>query len=190
MAKEKALLVFISFTQKIKSIPSSSGYSLTIDENIEELTNLTVSAGAEVLQVLSYRQTKPNPKYFISTGRLEIIKNILSENEVDLIIFDDEINPTQQRNLQRKLDIGVVDRTALILDILEPIGGENCSNFQTESLYSGLDLPDLSYISNKKFLATETAAPPMPKPLNNESAIPLTVLYTLLFSSSSSPLIL
>lgn len=117
MAKEKALLVFISFTQRIKSIPYNSGHSMTIDENTSELTNLAISAGAEVIQVLTYRQIKPNPKYFISTGRLEIIKNILSENEVDLIIFDDEISPTQQRNLQRKLDIGVVDRTALILDI-------------------------------------------------------------------------
>ena len=108
MAKEKALLVFISFTQRIKSI--AVGHSMSIDENISELTNLTVSAGAEVMQVLNYRQVKPNPKYFISTGRLEIIKNIISENEVDLIIFDDEITPTQQRNLQRNPPVLAVRR--------------------------------------------------------------------------------
>lgn len=143
MAKEKALLVFISFTQRIKSIPSSSGYSLTIDENIEELTNLTVSAGAEVLQVLSYRQTKPNPKYFISTGRLEIIKNIISENDIDLIIFDDEITPTQQRNLQRKLDIGVVDRTALILDIFAQRARSREGKLQVELAQLNYLLPRL-----------------------------------------------
>ena len=143
MTKEKALLVFISFTQRIKSIPSSSGYSLTIDENIEELTNLTVSAGAEVLQVLSYRQTKPNPKYFISTGRLEIIKNIISENDIDLIIFDDEITPTQQRNLQRKLDIGVVDRTALILDIFAQRARSREGKLQVELAQLNYLLPRL-----------------------------------------------
>ena len=143
MAKEKALLVFISFTQRIKSISSNSGRSMSIDENIEELTNLTVSAGAEVMQVLNYRQTKPNPKYFISTGRLEIVKNIVSENEVDLIIFDDEITPTQQRNLQRKLDIGVVDRTALILDIFAQRARSREGKLQVELAQLNYLLPRL-----------------------------------------------
>ena len=143
MAKEKALLVFISFTQKIKSISSKSGSSLTMDENTSELTNLAISAGAEVVQVLDYRQTRPNPKYFISTGRLEIIKNILSENEVDLVIFDDEITPTQQRNLQRKLDIGVVDRTALILDIFAQRARSREGKLQVELAQLNYLLPRL-----------------------------------------------
>lgn len=143
MAKEKALLVFISFTQRIKSISSNSSHSMTIDENTSELTNLAVSAGAEVMQVLTYRQIKPNPKYFISTGRLEIIKNILSENEVDLIIFDDEITPTQQRNLQRKLDIGVVDRTALILDIFAQRARSREGKLQVELAQLNYLLPRL-----------------------------------------------
>jgi len=145
MAKEKALLVFISFTQRIKSIPSNSVHSMTIDENTSELTNLAISAGAEVMQVLTYRQTKPkpNPKYFISTGRLEIIKNILSENEVDLVIFDDEITPTQQRNLQRKLDIGVVDRTALILDIFAQRARSREGKLQVELAQLNYLLPRL-----------------------------------------------
>jgi len=143
MAKEKALLVFISFTQKIKSISSKSGSRLTMDENTSELTNLAISAGAEVVQVLDYRQTRPNPKYFISTGRLEIIKNILSENEVDLVIFDDEITPTQQRNLQRKLDIGVVDRTALILDIFAQRARSREGKLQVELAQLNYLLPRL-----------------------------------------------
>ena len=143
MVKEKALLVFISFTQRIKSISSSSGHSMSIDENTSELTNLTVSAGAEVMQVLNYRQIKPNPKYFISTGRLEIVKNIVSENEVDLIIFDDEITPTQQRNLQRKLDIGVVDRTALILDIFAQRARSREGKLQVELAQLNYLLPRL-----------------------------------------------
>jgi GTPase len=143
MAKEKALLVFISFTQRIKSISSSSEHSMSIGENTSELTNLAVSAGAEVMQVLNYRQVKPNPKYFISTGRLEIVKNIVSENEVDLIIFDDEITPTQQRNLQRKLDIGVVDRTALILDIFAQRARSREGKLQVELAQLNYLLPRL-----------------------------------------------
>jgi GTP-binding protein HflX len=117
---------------------------MSVDENIEELTNLTVSAGAEVSQALSYRQIKPNPKYFVSTGRLEIIKNILSENEIDLIIFDDEITPTQQRNLQRKLETRVVDRTALILDIFAQRAHSREGKLQVELAQLNYLLPRLT----------------------------------------------
>jgi len=143
MAKEKALLVFISFTQRIRSILSDSSNITTIDENIDELTNLAVSAGAEVVQVLSYRQIKPNPKYFISAGRLEIVKNILSEYESGLVIFDGEITPTQQRNLQRKLDVGVVDRTALILDIFAQRARSREGKLQVELAQLNYLLPRL-----------------------------------------------
>ncbi|MCJ7666414.1 MAG: GTPase HflX, partial [Actinobacteria bacterium] len=143
MAKEKALLVFISFTQRIKGISINTGYSISVDQNIEELKNLTVSAGAEVKEVLSYRQTRPNSKYFISTGRLEIIKNISAENEIDLVIFDDEITPSQQRNLQRKFDINVIDRTALILDIFAQRAHSREGKLQVELAQLNYLLPRL-----------------------------------------------
>jgi len=81
------------------------------------LSSLIISAGAEIGKLLSYRQTKPNPKYFISSGRLNNIKSILEEGDIELVVFDDEITPTQQRNLYAKLNRKVLDRTALILDI-------------------------------------------------------------------------
>jgi 50S ribosomal subunit-associated GTPase HflX len=105
MTRERVLLVLIEFTHNVAKKSAVSVRRYSKDENIEELSNLALSAGADIGGILSYRQQKPNPKYFISSGRLENIKMLLEEDDIGLIIFDDEINPTQQRNLQRKLDI-------------------------------------------------------------------------------------
>jgi GTP-binding protein HflX len=117
MIREKVLLVFINFENFKYNTTKKQRYPKTINENVEELKNLTISAGAGVEEILCHKQDKPNPKYFISTGKLEEIKNIVDNKEIELVIFDNEITPTQQRNLQLKLDTKVLDRTALILDI-------------------------------------------------------------------------
>lgn len=117
MIREKVLLVFINFENFKNNTTKKQRYPKTIDENVEELKNLTISAGADVEEILCHKQDKPNPKYFISTGKLEEIKNIVDNKEIELVIFDNEITPTQQRNLQLELDTKVLDRTALILDI-------------------------------------------------------------------------
>jgi GTP-binding protein HflX len=117
MIREKVLLVFINFENFKYNTTKKQRYSKTINENVEELKNLTISAGAGVEEILCHKQNKPNPKYFISTGKLEEIKNIVNNKKIELVIFDNEITPTQQRNLQLKLDTKVLDRTALILDI-------------------------------------------------------------------------
>lgn len=117
MIREKVLLVFINFENFKNNTTKKQRYPKTINENVEELKNLTISADADVEEILCHKQDKPNPKYFISTGKLEEIKNIVDNKEIELVIFDNEITPTQQRNLQLKLDTKVLDRTALILDI-------------------------------------------------------------------------
>lgn len=117
MIREKVLLVFINFENFKNNTTKKQRYPKTINENVEELKNLTISAGADVEEILCHKQDKPNPKYFISTGKLEEIKNIADNKEIELVIFDNEITPTQQRNLQLELDTKVLDRTALILDI-------------------------------------------------------------------------
>ena len=115
--KERALLVFIRF-REFKFRGDSSVFQKTInEENIEELKNLTKSAGAEVILEVTHIQNKPHPKYFISTGKLEEIKQAVADKEIDLLIFDEELTPGQQGNLQEELNIKVIDRTALILDI-------------------------------------------------------------------------
>ena len=115
--KERALLVFIRF-REFKFREDSSVFQKTInEESIEELKNLTKSAGAEVILEVTHIQNKPHPKYFISIGKLEEIKQAVTDEKIDLLIFDEELTPGQQGNLQEELNIKVIDRTALILDI-------------------------------------------------------------------------
>ncbi len=132
MTRERVLLVLIEFTRNIARKPAVSARRYSKDENIEELSNLALSAGADIGEILSYKQQKPNPKYFISSGRLDNIKMLLEENDIGLIIFDDEITPTQQRNLQRKLNIKVLDRAALILDIFAQRANSREGKLQVE----------------------------------------------------------
>ena len=91
MVREKALLIFIDFIWDIHKKPKISSGKYSINENIEELSNLALSAGAEIVDLLSCRQQKPNSKYFISTGRLENLNTLISEKKVEIVIFDDEV---------------------------------------------------------------------------------------------------
>jgi len=144
MKREKVLLVLIDF-ENFKRIKLK--HSICYDhrkEHIEELKNLAVSAGANVEEAIYFKQIKPNTKYFINTGKLEQIKNIVDENDLELVIFDDEITPTQQRNLQTKLNIKVLDRTALILDIFAQRAHSSEGKLQVELAQLNYILPRLT----------------------------------------------
>src|SRR4030042_2759541 len=93
--KEKALLIFIDFYSFRKNITKIPDYNKSSNENVEELKNLTSSAGAIVEEILSGKQEKPNPKYSIGTGKLEEAKQIVDDKGIELVIFDDEITHTQ-----------------------------------------------------------------------------------------------
>ncbi len=145
MIKEKVLLVFVSFDNfKKNTTEKKPSYCRAFNENVEELKNLTVSAGAEVEEVLYCKQDKPNPKYFIGTGKLEEVKNIVVNKGIELVIFDEEITPTQQRNLQLKLDTKVLDRTALILDIFAQRAHSSEGKLQVELAQMNYLLPRLT----------------------------------------------
>lgn len=142
--KEKALLIFINFDSFRKNTTKFQDYNKTSNENVEELKNLTSSAGAAVEEVLFGKQDKPNPKYFIGTGKLEEAKKIVDNKGIELVIFDDEITPTQQRNLQLKLDTKVLDRTALILDIFAQRAHSSEGKLQVELAQLNYLLPRLT----------------------------------------------
>jgi GTP-binding protein HflX len=144
MKREKVLLVLIDFENFKKIKLKHSIYYDHRKEHIEELKNLAVSAGANVEEAIYFRQLKPNTKYFINTGKLEQIKNIVDENDLELVIFDDEITPTQQRNLQTKLNIKVLDRTALILDIFAQRAHSSEGKLQVELAQLNYILPRLT----------------------------------------------
>jgi len=86
-------------------------------EYLEELAVLTETAGAEPRAVFTQRLEVPNPRTFIGSGKLAEVREFVKEEEIDLVIFDDELSPSQLRNIERELKCRILDRTNLILDI-------------------------------------------------------------------------
>lgn len=88
-----------------------------IDERLAEVGLLASSAGASVVGVVQGRRQAPDPAFYVGKGKAEEIGQVAQLNEADLVIFNHDITAAQQRNLERKLNCRVVDRSALILDI-------------------------------------------------------------------------
>ncbi|HZJ73909.1 MAG TPA: GTPase HflX [Perlabentimonas sp.] len=88
-----------------------------IEDYLKELEFLADTAGASVVKQFVQRLDRPNPKTFIGSGKVDEIKQFAEDNEVDLVIFDDELSASQLRNLERELNRRILDRTNLILDI-------------------------------------------------------------------------
>ncbi len=93
------------------------GTRFPAEESLAELRELTLSAGAEVSGEFLQRRDKPDPATLIGRGKLEEIAGAAASAGADLLIFDHELTPSQQRNIEREVHCRVVDRTALILDI-------------------------------------------------------------------------
>lgn len=87
------------------------------EDSLAELALLADTAGVDVVGSMYQRIDHPYPKYFIGPGKLRELIALRDEYHYDLVIFDDELTPGQTRNLERELKLGVLDRTALILDI-------------------------------------------------------------------------
>lgn len=104
---EKAIIVGVEL--------NNSEYSL--EYSLDELKNLAKSLNIEVVERISQKLDRINPKYYIGSGKVEEIKMYITTYEIDTVIFDDELSPSQIRNLEKELNIKVIDRTLLILDI-------------------------------------------------------------------------
>ena len=87
-----------------------------LQESLSELTQLASTAGADVGEQVYQRLDKPTP-YYVGKGKLAELKEMVRQKGYDMVIFDDELSPIQQRNLEDALQVKVIDRTALILDI-------------------------------------------------------------------------
>jgi GTP-binding protein HflX len=94
-------------------------YLLTLEDSLAELALLANTAGLEVVGELTQRISHPNPETYIGSGKVEELKALAEETLAQVIIFDDELSPRHQRELQKHLgrSVRVIDRTALILDI-------------------------------------------------------------------------
>ncbi|HEX8577254.1 MAG TPA: GTPase HflX [Flavobacterium sp.] len=88
-----------------------------LEEYLDELEFLTFTAGGEVVKRFFQKMDKPNPKTFLGTGKMEEINHYVKEHGIATVIFDDELSPSQQKNITKILDCKVLDRTNLILDI-------------------------------------------------------------------------
>ncbi len=88
-----------------------------VTEYLDELEFLALTAGAQTMKRFTQKLEKPNPKTFIGKGKLEEVQLFAKANDVDTIIFDDELSPSQLRNIEGLLDCKILDRTNLILDI-------------------------------------------------------------------------
>jgi len=86
-------------------------------EYLEELTFLAETAGAEIRALFTQRLDVTHPKTFIGSGKLNEVREFVQKEEIDMVIFDDELTPSQLRNIEREMKCRILDRTNLILDI-------------------------------------------------------------------------
>ena len=126
---ERALLVSVSV-------------QLLDDLDAEEFRLLAQSAGAEIVEHITAQRIKPDPKLFIGSGKAEEIAERVKELEIDLVIFDHSLTPSQERNLERVIQCRVIDRTRLILDIFAQRARTHEGKLQVE-------LAQLDYLSSR-----------------------------------------
>ena len=110
-----------------------------VKEYLDELAFLADTAGAEAVKKFYQKLDYPNPVTFVGTGKLQEIKEYVIENEIGLVIFDDELSPKQLRNIEKELQVKILDRTSLILDIF-------ASRAQTANAKTQVELAQYKYM--------------------------------------------
>ncbi|WP_278034529.1 GTPase HflX [Flavobacterium nitratireducens] len=115
-----------------------------LNEYLDELEFLTFTAGGQVVKRFSQKMDKPNPKTFLGTGKIEEIHYFVKENGISTIIFDDELTPSQQKNISKIIDCKILDRTNLILDIFAQRAETSYARTQVELAQCQYLLPRLS----------------------------------------------
>lgn len=113
-------------------------------EYMDELEFLAYTAGAETLERFMQKTDKPDSKYFVGSGKLAEIKEFVLKNHVDTIIFDDELTPSQLKNIEKFMDKKIVDRTNLILDIFAQRAETSYARTQVELAQYEYILPRLT----------------------------------------------
>jgi GTP-binding protein HflX len=113
----------------------------TSEDSLEELRQLAETAGAEVIAKFLQKRPKPDPGFFIGRGKVRDLALYAQQEDIDLCVFDEELSPAQQRNLEQALGIKVLDRTALILDIFAQRARTNEGKLQVELAQLQYTLP-------------------------------------------------
>lgn len=113
-------------------------------EYLDELQFLAETAGAQTLKIFTQRMAQPDKKTFVGSGKLAQIKEYCTLYKVDTLIFDDELAPSQMRNIEREIELKVIDRTHLILDIFAQRATTAYSKTQVELAQCQYLLPRLT----------------------------------------------
>ncbi len=121
--KEKALLVKLV-------LPSDSPWE--VDESLEELERLVESAGGEVVGKVTQQKREVNPAFYIGKGKALEVKAMVESTGCDLVVFDDDLSPAQDRNLEKCVGKRILDRSELILDIFALRAKTNQAKLQVE----------------------------------------------------------
>lgn len=114
------------------------------EEYLDELAFLTLTAGARVVKRFLQRLPKPHAGTFVGEGKLEEIAFFVKENEIDTVIFDDELSPSQIRNLEQSIKCKILDRTNLILDIFANRARTSQARMQVQLAQAQYLLPRLT----------------------------------------------
>lgn len=113
----------------------------TVDDSLEELKQLADTAGATVIKKFIQKRSKPDPAFFIGRGKVQELALYAQQENIDLCIFDDELSPAHQRNIESVMGIRILDRTALILDIFAQRARTNEGKLQVELAQLQYTLP-------------------------------------------------
>ena len=134
-AQERAVLVGMEYNGMLNTL------GWTIEDSVEELKQLADTAGAQVVARFLQKRPKPDPAFFIGKGKVQELALFVQQENIDLCIFDDELSPAQQRNIEQAMGIRVLDRTALILDIFAQRARTNEGKLQVELAQLQYNLP-------------------------------------------------
>src|SRR3989339_1719676 len=128
--KERAILIALAFGEYTKE---------QVEEHLDELELLTDTAGAITVFKIMQERYRPDPAFYIGKGKVEELAQLADLNDIDLIIFNDDLSPMQVRNLEKMVSKKIVDRSGLILDIF-------ASHAKTKEAKTQVELAQLQYL--------------------------------------------
>jgi GTP-binding protein HflX len=135
--RERAVLVGVH-------LPLAWAAGMGGEADLPELERLAETAGAEVVGMVEQRRARPVPSTFLGKGKLEDLKELVEETEATLVVFDNDLTPAQGRNLEKALDVNILDRTELILDIFAKHANTRQARLQVELAQLKYLLPRLT----------------------------------------------
>ena len=127
---ERAMLVALMTRNQYKEL---------VEEHLTELEELSLTAGAETILKVTQQKSSTDPAFYIGKGKAEELKQLIEMNDINIVIFDDDLTPVQLRNLEKLFERKIVDRSGLILDIF-------ASRAKTKEAKTQVELAQLQYM--------------------------------------------